>query len=97
MTEPRAHVVAVARDDARGFTQPVRESIRLGAGLGNPCRQIDGYRKGLMKELVHRDGEGRFVRLAGVMSVLTVGGVFRPGDPVVVTVPDGAVQPRQAV
>lgn len=83
---------------------PVGTRLQLGetavvelTGLRNPCTQIDRYREGLMKELVHRDDEGRIVRLAGVMSVVAVGGVVRPGDRVVVTLPAGAAQPLQAV
>lgn len=56
-------------------------------GLRNPCYQIDDFQPGLMKELVSKDGEGTIIRKAGVMSIVTAGGVVRPGDPIRVTLP----------
>lgn len=66
-------------------------------GLRNPCSQINGLSPGLMKELVHVDDSGETVRLAGVMSIVLVGGVVRPGDAIDVVLPDGVLQPLQAV
>lgn len=66
-------------------------------GLRNPCRQIDGLSKGLMKELVHVDDRGETVRRAGVMSVVVAGGEVRPGDGIRVILPAGAPQPLRAV
>jgi MOSC domain-containing protein YiiM len=56
-------------------------------GLRNPCGQIDGFRSGLLKEVSYKDGDGRFVRKAGVMGVVLRGGSIRPGDPVTVELP----------
>ncbi len=56
-------------------------------GLRNPCRQIDRFRHGLLKEMLGRDEKGRVVRRAGVMSVVARGGVVRPGDPIEVRLP----------
>lgn len=66
-------------------------------GLRNPCVQINGLSSGLMKELVHVDDAGETVRLAGVMSVVLVGGVVRPGDPIDIVLPTGAPRPLLAV
>jgi MOSC domain-containing protein YiiM len=73
---------------------PVGTRLRLGAealveltGLRNPCRQIDDYRPGLLKQVVGRDASGALVRRAGVMSVVLVGGTVRPGDPIEVELP----------
>ncbi|MCW3491836.1 MOSC domain-containing protein [Microbacterium sp. SSM24] len=66
-------------------------------GLRNPCSQINGLSKGLMKELVHVDDQGATVRLAGVMSVVIAGGEVRPGDGIRVILPAGAAQALQAV
>jgi MOSC domain-containing protein YiiM len=57
------------------------------AGLRNPCEQINGFRHGLLKEVLGRDDEGRMVRKAGVMGVVLRGGPIRPGDPVTVELP----------
>ncbi|MHC2999428.1 MOSC domain-containing protein [Microbacterium sp. HJ5] len=66
-------------------------------GLRNPCTQINGLSEGLMKELVHVDDTGATVRLAGVMSVVLVGGGVRPGDGIRIIPPAGAHEPLQAV
>lgn len=51
---------------------PVGTLLRLGeeavvevTGLRNPCLQIDNFRKGLLKQVVGRDEEGRRVLKAG--------------------------------
>jgi MOSC domain-containing protein YiiM len=66
-------------------------------GLRNPCSQINGISKGLMKELVYVDDQGETVRLAGVMSVVLAGGEVRPGDGIRVIPPAGAAEPLRAV
>ncbi|WNV84362.1 MOSC domain-containing protein [Umezawaea sp. Da 62-37] len=57
-------------------------------GLRNPCLQLDGFRRGLMKAVLDRDAEGKLVRKAGVMGVVLVGGVVRPGDAIKVELPE---------
>ena len=66
-------------------------------GLRNPCSQINGLSKGLMKELVYVDDAGETVRLAGVMSIVVAGGVVRPGDGIRVILPTHRHEPLQAV
>jgi MOSC domain-containing protein YiiM len=66
-------------------------------GLRNPCSQINGLSKGLMKELVHVDDHGDTVRLAGIMSIVVAGGVVRPDDGIRVILPSGEHRPLQAV
>lgn len=51
-------------------------------GLRNPCPQLDGLHPGLKGAVLDRDDRGALVRLAGVMAVVTTGGVVRPGDTV---------------
>jgi MOSC domain-containing protein YiiM len=83
---------------------PTGTLLRLGdealvrvTGLRNPCRQIDAFDDGLLKHVVGRDTDGSVVRRGGVMSVVLVGGVVRPGDGVEVTLPAGAHEPLQPV
>ncbi|MFF8972213.1 MOSC domain-containing protein [Streptomyces sp. NPDC014995] len=83
---------------------PVGTRLRLGAeavvevtGLRNPCAQIDGFRKGLLKEVVGKGADGRAVFRTGVMSVVVSGGVVRPGDPVTVELPNGPHRPLEIV
>ncbi len=83
---------------------PVGTLLRLGAeavvevtGLRNPCGQIDGFRHGLLKQVVGRDESGAVVRKAGVMGVVRSGGEIRPGDPVTVTLPPEPHRPLERV
>ncbi|MEU7529527.1 MOSC domain-containing protein [Saccharothrix sp. NPDC042600] len=83
---------------------PTGTRLRLGAdavvevtGLRNPCPQIDAFADGLLKHVVGRDAEGRVVRKAGIMSVVLVGGVVRPGDAVRVELPATPHTPLQPV
>ena len=66
-------------------------------GLRNPCRQLDGFRPGLMEAVLDRDERGNLVRKAGVMGVVVSGGEVRPGDAVRVELPPGPRRPRQKV
>ncbi len=66
-------------------------------GLRNPCAQIDRFSPGLLKEVVGRDGVGAIVRRAGIMGVVRAGGRVRPGDPIVVDLPDGPHEPLAPV
>lgn len=73
------------------------EAVVEVTGLRNPCAQIDGFRKGLMKQVVERDADGAVRFKSGIMSVVLTGGVVRPGDPVRVELPDGPHTPLTIV
>ncbi|WP_088317027.1 MOSC domain-containing protein [Kineosporia sp. R_H_3] len=73
---------------------PTGTLLHLGAdavvevtGLRNPCVQIDRFRPGLLKEVVHTDAAGSVVRRAGVMGVVRAGGEVRAGDGIAVVLP----------
>ncbi|MFB7946400.1 MOSC domain-containing protein [Kitasatospora phosalacinea] len=83
---------------------PVGALLHLGAeavvevtGLRNPCAQIDGFRPGLLKQVVHRNDDGTLVRRAGIMGVVRSGGEIRPGDGVTVTLPPEPHRPLDRV
>jgi MOSC domain-containing protein YiiM len=65
------------------------EAVVEVTGLRNPCSQIDRFRPGLLKEVLRKTDDGRVERLAGVMGIVLVGGVVRPGDPAYVVLPEG--------
>ncbi|TCR18650.1 MOSC domain-containing protein [Streptomyces sp. BK205] len=86
------------------LTLPRGTRLRLGeravvevTGLRNPCAQIDGFRKGLMKQVVDRDENGRPRFLSGIMGVVVTGGVVRPGDAVEIYLPSGPHEPLDIV
>ena len=83
---------------------PVGTRLHLGAqavvevtGLRNPCKQIDTFQKGLMKQVVGRDESGAVRFRSGIMSVVLEGGVVRPGDALKVELPDGPHVPLEIV
>lgn len=83
---------------------PTGTLLRLGGeavvrltGLRNPCTQLDTFRPGLMAAVLGRDEAGRLVRKAGVMGVILVGGVVRPGDPISVELPPPPHEPLDRV
>jgi MOSC domain-containing protein YiiM len=56
-------------------------------GLRDPCRQIDKFRTGLLKVAIGRDQNGQVLFKAGIMSVVTTGGIIRTGDTIEVELP----------
>ncbi|MDQ3404688.1 MAG: MOSC domain-containing protein [Actinomycetota bacterium] len=62
-------------------------------GLRNPCVQLDDFQDGLMKACLDRGDDGGLVRKAGIMAVVRVGGVVRPGDAIGVELPAGPLTP----
>ncbi|MEV6306706.1 MOSC domain-containing protein [Actinoplanes sp. NPDC051861] len=91
--EAAATARAAAGDEVDG---DARAAVVV-TGLRNPCAQINGFRAGLLKEMVGHDGEGNVVRKAGVMAVVLRGGVVRPGDPVSIEFPPGEGEPLELV
>jgi MOSC domain-containing protein YiiM len=66
-------------------------------GLRNPCRQIDAFQPGLLRQVLGRQADGAVVRRAGVMGVVRRGGEVRPGDPVTVVLPEHPHRPLDPV
>jgi MOSC domain-containing protein YiiM len=48
-------------------------------GLRNPCTQLDQLQHGLMSAVLGRDTDGKLIRKAGVMGIVTESGEIRPG------------------
>ncbi|GGV78075.1 MULTISPECIES: MOSC domain-containing protein [Streptomyces] len=83
---------------------PTGTLLHLGAeavvevtGLRNPCRQIDAFQPGLLKQVLRREEDGTLVRKAGVMGVVVRGGEVRPGDTVRAELPEGPHRPLERV
>ncbi|WP_434442478.1 MOSC domain-containing protein [Lentzea sp. E54] len=83
---------------------PTGTLLRLGpeavvevTGLRNPCVQIDRFSTGLLREVVSKGPDGELVRRAGIMSVVLVGGVVRPGDEIRVELPPERHRPLEKV
>jgi MOSC domain-containing protein YiiM len=83
---------------------PAGALLRIGAdavvevtGLRNPCRQIDAFQYGLLKQVIGRDESGGLVRKAGIMGVVRESGIVRPGDTIEVELPEGPHRPLEQV
>ena len=83
---------------------PQGTRLRLGAeavievtGLRTPCRQIDAYADGLVAAVLGRDVQGRLIRKAGVMAIVTNGGDVKAGDAIAVELPGGEHHPLRPV
>ncbi|MEU0007053.1 MOSC domain-containing protein [Streptomyces sp. NPDC006314] len=75
---------------------PTGARLRIGdeavvevTGRRNPCAQIDDFQQGLLKQVVGRAEDGQVTYKSGIMSVVLVGGVVRPGDAIQVELPEG--------
>lgn len=83
---------------------PLRTRLHLGpdavvelTGLRNPCGQIENFRPGLLKTVLDRTPDGNLIRKAGVMAVVEIGGLVRPGDVITVTLPSPPHVPLERV
>lgn len=56
-------------------------------GLRNPCSQLDGIQKGLMKAVLDKDKNGNLLRKTGIMSIVLKSGIIKPGDEIFVELP----------
>lgn len=86
------------------FRLPTGTVLRLGeaaevlvTGLRNPCRQIEDFQPGLLKQVLGRDASGRPVRRAGIMGVVRRGGEVRPGDEITLVLPPEPHRPLELV
>lgn len=73
---------------------PTGTRLRLGeralvevTGLRNPCVQLDRFQSGLMRAVLDTAPDGRLIRKAGIMAIVTAGGEVQPGDPIAVELP----------
>jgi hypothetical protein len=89
--EGDAHVGRTVKHRSRMARDPGQPNLRqvhlIHAELHDPCAQLDGIQPGLMAATLDRDGHGRLIRKAGIMSVVLTGGDVRPGDPIHVELP----------
>ncbi|HEX3257967.1 MAG TPA: MOSC domain-containing protein [Pseudonocardia sp.] len=65
----------------------IGEAVICVTGLRNPCRQIDDFRAGLLKQVLRRAGSGRIERLAGIVGTVARTGRVGPGDTIAVQLP----------
>jgi MOSC domain-containing protein YiiM len=61
-------------------------------GLRNPCKQIENFQAGLLKEVAVQTPDG-LVRKGGVMAIVLKGGIVRPNDLIEITLPPIPHQP----
>jgi MOSC domain-containing protein YiiM len=66
-------------------------------GLRDPCKQLDKFRRGLVKALLVRDTKGKITSKAGVMAIVITSGEVTPGDPCSVELPSTQHVPLEAI
>ncbi len=66
-------------------------------GLRNPCKQLDGIQKGLMKAVIDKDEKGQLIRKAGVMAIVLKGGKIKLKDEIEIVLPDGEFKSLEPV
>lgn len=90
---------------------PVGTMLRLGqhaliaiTGLRNPCKQIEAFDAGLLKQMFIPDPNGakpddpsRKIGRTGVMAVVVTGGEVRSGDTIAARFPAGTLTPLERV
>ena len=54
----------------KGTRLLIGEAIIEITGLRNPCLQLEGIQKGLMKTALDRDEDGNLIRKAGIMGIV---------------------------
>lgn len=65
----------------------IGEVVVTVTGLRNPCHQIEEFRSGLLKRVLHRNENGEVERLTGVMGIVSRGGTVRAGDGITIELP----------
>jgi MOSC domain-containing protein YiiM len=73
-----------------------KASIEL-TGLRNPCIQLERMMPGLMAACLDRDDDENLVRKAGVMGIVITSGDVKPGDAIIVHLPDRPHVPLKPV
>ncbi len=58
-------------------------------GLRNPCAQIENYRPGLLKHMIHKRDDGSPLLRTGIMALVLGGGVVKAGDAIAAAAPHG--------
>lgn len=81
----------------RGTRVHIGETVVEITGLRNPCAQLDGLHPGLMAAVIGRAPDGSLIRKAGIMGIVSVGGIIRPGDTITVELPAQPFIPLERV
>ncbi|MGJ6979150.1 MOSC domain-containing protein [Aestuariimicrobium soli] len=80
-----------------GTRLTIGEAVITVTGLRNPCNQINDFQPGLLKQVLTTTDDGEVVRLAGVMGIVSRGGIVATGDPIEVTLPPEPLLPLTPV
>lgn len=66
-------------------------------GLRNPCKQIENFRPGMLKEVLRKNDEGSVEKRTGVMGIVLRGGTICSGDRIDIILPKGKQIPLEGV
>ena len=71
-----------------GTRLAIGEAVITLTGLRNPCNQINDFQPGLLKQVLRQGDDGEVIRLAGVMGMVSRGGIVSPGAQITLELPD---------
>ena len=67
-------------DLPRGTRLILGSAVLRVTGLRNPCKQIEGFRSGLLQHMIEQRADGSIARKCGVMAIVERGGTIATGD-----------------
>lgn len=83
---------------------PVDTILKIGeevelqiTGIREPCSLLNHIENGLMKATISKNGEGKLIRKAGIMSIVLKGGIVTPEDPIELVYPPKPFQEMTTV
>jgi MOSC domain-containing protein YiiM len=86
------------------FSLPTGTRLQIGThviveltALRNPCVQIELFQKGMLKEVLYKNEDGKLVRRVGVMGIILEGGIVKPNDALIVKPPPKPHHPLEYV
>ena len=83
---------------SRGTILEMGETAKIEiTGLRNPCKQLNTFQPGLLKEVLDKDEEGNLIRKSGIMGIVLEGGVVNVNDKITIKIPDGPHIPLEKV
>jgi len=71
----------------RGTHLQIGDAVIEVTGLRNPCKYLNTIQPGLMQACIGQWDDAEVLVKTGVMGVIKAGGVVKPGDPIIVKLP----------
>ena len=80
-----------------GARLTIGDAVIVITGVRRPCIQIDGFQKGLVRELNDKDESGKVIMKSGIMGIILASGTVKTNDEITVELPPEPHQPLKPV